>query len=307
MPTKKRTTKSKPTRAPKPEVAIEKGRELIKAGIAMLAAGTAAAHDRDTPNHAGAAVFALDVIPPDAALDAIEFHVARQRPFAFGVEPIPGLAERLAQIAKLCRPPEPEKVEGFNPHKAPPGTGTNGEPPIPFVFSPRDRVQLDAQTAAANPNHAGDVLLIAKVGDGAAEVRFGSWSHYGDPDRELFTVAGTLVPSLAHLRPASIGTDYPPEHDAFGEPREVWAYAVGPRSQVPAGEFPAPSNDHASGCAICGRPVEHGREAAIAVIGDGGSKWASPYLRSTDPGSLGVWPVGADCHAKHAPNGVRIA
>lgn len=54
------------------------------------------------------------------------------------------------------------------------------------------------------------------------------------------------------------------------------------------------------GCAICGRPVAvpYAHEAAIVNGGD----WATTQEEAeneSDPGYMGVWGVGPDCHKKY--------
>lgn len=52
-------------------------------------------------------------------------------------------------------------------------------------------------------------------------------------------------------------------------------------------------------CAICGKGVKDLAKAAKAVVIDGGASWGNE--RSVqDAGYMGEWPVGSDCHRKHA-------
>lgn len=50
-------------------------------------------------------------------------------------------------------------------------------------------------------------------------------------------------------------------------------------------------------CAICGRPVK--RPAAHkAVVINGGSAWGDSKSDEDDPGYMGLWSVGPDCHKR---------
>jgi hypothetical protein len=48
-------------------------------------------------------------------------------------------------------------------------------------------------------------------------------------------------------------------------------------------------------CAICGRGVKE-PWAHIGVVIDGGSRWGDETSSEKDPGFMGAWPVGTDCH-----------
>lgn len=51
-------------------------------------------------------------------------------------------------------------------------------------------------------------------------------------------------------------------------------------------------------CAICGRFVKDANH--FAVVTDGGASWGDEGSDSGDPGYMGSWPVGNDCHRKHS-------
>ena len=56
-------------------------------------------------------------------------------------------------------------------------------------------------------------------------------------------------------------------------------------------------------CAICGRKIKNDNQKAtwVTVI-DGGDDWASNEQEANnidDPGFMGGWPVGSDCHKKY--------
>ncbi len=55
------------------------------------------------------------------------------------------------------------------------------------------------------------------------------------------------------------------------------------------------------GCAICGKPLAQPYQHAAAVV-HGGSDWASSESEANDigdPGHMGTWWIGPDCHRKH--------
>ena len=52
-------------------------------------------------------------------------------------------------------------------------------------------------------------------------------------------------------------------------------------------------------CAICGRqvrvPFKH-----TAIVIDGGARWAiTETIDTSDPGYMGEYPIGPDCHKKY--------
>ena len=57
-------------------------------------------------------------------------------------------------------------------------------------------------------------------------------------------------------------------------------------------------------CAICGksiidtRPASEGGRARIAVVINGGIDWGDLDSDETDPGYMGGWLIGPDCHRK---------
>ena len=55
------------------------------------------------------------------------------------------------------------------------------------------------------------------------------------------------------------------------------------------------------GCAICGKPVKFPYEHEATIVGGGGTWAESPEEANNvdDPGFMGVWGIGPDCHKKH--------
>lgn len=54
------------------------------------------------------------------------------------------------------------------------------------------------------------------------------------------------------------------------------------------------------GCAICGRSVAQPYAHTATVVG--GGDWAKTHAEvadTSDPGYMGTWPIGPDCHRKH--------
>lgn len=54
------------------------------------------------------------------------------------------------------------------------------------------------------------------------------------------------------------------------------------------------------GCAICGKPVAYPYERPVVVVH--GGDWAQTPEEEADtgnPGYMGVWGVGPDCHRKY--------
>ena len=54
------------------------------------------------------------------------------------------------------------------------------------------------------------------------------------------------------------------------------------------------------GCAICGKPVKLPYEHEAAIVN--GGAWAETpeeAANESDPGYMGVWGIGPNCHKKH--------
>lgn len=54
------------------------------------------------------------------------------------------------------------------------------------------------------------------------------------------------------------------------------------------------------GCAICGKPVKFPYEHEATIVG--GGAWAETEEEAAaedDPGYMGVWGIGPDCHKKN--------
>lgn len=63
-------------------------------------------------------------------------------------------------------------------------------------------------------------------------------------------------------------------------------------------------------CGICGKGVQDTSKATMAVVIDGGATWGDDRSEASDPGYMGCWPIGSDCHRRHvvratAPEGTR--
>lgn len=54
-----------------------------------------------------------------------------------------------------------------------------------------------------------------------------------------------------------------------------------------------------SPCAICGKGVKNVPAAASATVIDGGSAWGDDQSDQTDPGYMGAYLIGPDCHRRH--------
>lgn len=54
------------------------------------------------------------------------------------------------------------------------------------------------------------------------------------------------------------------------------------------------------GCAICGRPVAMPYEHSVTIVH--GGAWAATQEEASnesDPGYMGVWGIGPECHRRH--------
>jgi hypothetical protein len=55
-------------------------------------------------------------------------------------------------------------------------------------------------------------------------------------------------------------------------------------------------------CAICGKQIKNDNQKAIWIVVVNGGEWARNEEEATndsDPGFMGGWPVGSDCHKKY--------
>jgi hypothetical protein len=50
-------------------------------------------------------------------------------------------------------------------------------------------------------------------------------------------------------------------------------------------------------CGICGKAVKAPTHRAVVV--DGGGAWGDERSDTNDPGYMGTFPIGSDCHRKH--------
>jgi hypothetical protein len=58
--------------------------------------------------------------------------------------------------------------------------------------------------------------------------------------------------------------------------------------------------DDETPCAICGKAVKYPYKHSATVVG--GGDWARNEVEAadeSDPGYMGVWGIGPDCHRKH--------
>lgn len=52
-------------------------------------------------------------------------------------------------------------------------------------------------------------------------------------------------------------------------------------------------------CGICGKPIDPQKAKHWAVVIDGGARWGDMKSDMEDPGYMGEWPIGNDCHKKY--------
>ena len=77
-------------------------------------------------------------------------------------------------------------------------------------------------------------------------------------------------------------------------------YSVPPFSGAKFRENEKNLKDGETPCAICGKAVSHPFAYPVVVVG--GGDWAqteAEEANESDPGYMGVWGVGPDCHRKH--------
>lgn len=76
-------------------------------------------------------------------------------------------------------------------------------------------------------------------------------------------------------------------------------YNVPPFSGANYGKNSGKCRGDESPCAICGKPVKDASAKHFATVIGGGSAWGDENSDANDPGYMGGWPVGTDCHRKH--------
>lgn len=81
------------------------------------------------------------------------------------------------------------------------------------------------------------------------------------------------------------------------------AYSVRPFGGADYSRNAARCRDGATPCAICGRSVKDTSKAVFAVVVDGGAAWGDAQSYTRDPGYMGGFPVGPDCHRKYRVKG----
>jgi len=79
--------------------------------------------------------------------------------------------------------------------------------------------------------------------------------------------------------------------------RRLYQYSVSPFSRIP--HHLLSSTDESETCAICGHAVS-GPVLYEACVIDGGTAWGDDAADETDPGYMGVFPIGSDCHRRFA-------
>jgi hypothetical protein len=81
-------------------------------------------------------------------------------------------------------------------------------------------------------------------------------------------------------------------------PTKICRYSVPPFSRIP----PRLRGVSSAGpeCAICGRPLKPGAKMFPAVVVDGGVAWGDEASDENDPGHMGGFDVGPECHRKYA-------
>lgn len=82
-------------------------------------------------------------------------------------------------------------------------------------------------------------------------------------------------------------------------------YSVAPFSDPKYAENSKRLKTHEYGCAICGKPVKTPYEHSAVIVG--GGDWARTEAEATDesdPGYMGVWGIGPDCHRKYSDGSI---
>lgn len=75
-------------------------------------------------------------------------------------------------------------------------------------------------------------------------------------------------------------------------------YSVPPFSGKDYGKKSERCKDDETPCAICGRGVKDPWPHTAAVVRGGGA-WGDEKSDQNDPGWMGLWPIGNDCHRKY--------
>jgi len=76
-------------------------------------------------------------------------------------------------------------------------------------------------------------------------------------------------------------------------------YTVAPFSGPDYQKRSARCPDDAAPCAICGKAIK-GEWPHTAIVIEGGAAWGDESSDENDPGHMGAFPVGRDCHKKYA-------
>jgi hypothetical protein len=75
-------------------------------------------------------------------------------------------------------------------------------------------------------------------------------------------------------------------------------YQISPFSSPNYQKNASKVRDGATPCAICGRGVNE-PWPFTAIVVDGGAHWGTDNDPTDDPGYMGCWPIGADCHRRY--------
>ena len=79
---------------------------------------------------------------------------------------------------------------------------------------------------------------------------------------------------------------------------EFSKYEVKPFSGKNYAKNSSLSPGQTSPCAICGKSIKHPWPHQAIVI-NGGSNWGDLNSDENDPGYMGCWPIGNNCHKKY--------
>lgn len=82
--------------------------------------------------------------------------------------------------------------------------------------------------------------------------------------------------------------------------RSLNQYKVSPFSAANYRKNSAKLKDTECGCAICGKSVSEPYAHEVVIVN--GGDWAKTQEEAeneSDPGYMGVWGIGPDCHKKH--------
>ena len=81
------------------------------------------------------------------------------------------------------------------------------------------------------------------------------------------------------------------------------AYSVRPFSGARYHENSRKTGAGSEACAICGKPTKTDAAKHWAIVVDGGASWGDESSDEKDPGYMGSFPIGNDCHRRYAVKG----